>query len=167
MYRSATLYLCLPILVWGCPNSLPSDPTPPIDSTPQDSDSNPQDTHTDTDTGPKDTALPDGVPTHIETSGVISCENPGLRANARFDLIEEDSPTSFISALLVGGGLVIEDFTGDGIYDIFISGHNNSQFWKGMPDKTWSDESKERLADLPLYKAVGGSAADVDGDGDG
>ncbi len=105
----------------------------------------------------------------LEHSEPITCINPGLRSIQNFDR-RSKTEQPLDGAYLAGGGLVIADFSGDGVADMFIPSEETSQLLITAPGATpddiiFEERSGPGLAG-DLTMAVGGTAVDYDGDGD-
>ncbi len=95
---------------------------------------------------------------------VQECVAPGLRSDRHFDRrIGGEQPMQ--EANLVGGGLIVDDFDGDGLLDLFLPSEQTVQLWYGSGDGGF-DETDSALTGIDLSNAVGGSAVDYDADGD-
>jgi enediyne biosynthesis protein E4 len=100
----------------------------------------------------------------VVASGAIACADPSLREQAVFD------DTSFPGeaekkAWFWGGGIITGDVTNDGVIDMILPGFWTTYFYEGRADGTFVDIT-DRLLELPVRGASGGSVADFDGDGD-
>ncbi len=117
----------------------------------------------------RDTAAPLVPPGEVgarfTSAEVPACVDPGAREEARYD-VQQAAHMEIDAAYLAGGGLVIADFTGDDILDVFISSEHDYQLWTGMSDGNWTSGELESFGGADMAMAVGGSAADVEGDGD-
>ncbi|MEZ4318547.1 MAG: CRTAC1 family protein [Myxococcota bacterium] len=91
---------------------------------------------------------------------------PDIGRDARYfdpHLIGETPPEG--PRLWAASGLVIDDFDGNGALDIIAPGDATPAFWQRGADG-WRDRGALVFPDLDASHAVGGSAADYDGDGD-
>jgi len=67
---------------------------------------------------------------------------------------------------LLGWGVVVADFDGNGHADIFLPNMGEKQLFMGQPGGGWNNETNERLPDLRSSPGQGGVAVDLEGDGD-
>ncbi|MEE2751499.1 MAG: CRTAC1 family protein [Myxococcota bacterium] len=67
---------------------------------------------------------------------------------------------------LLGWGVVVADFNGDGFQDIFLPNMGEKQLFMGQAGGGWENETASRLPDLRSSPGQGGVAADLEGDGD-
>jgi hypothetical protein len=117
----------------------------------------------DSDTGSEDVetkvSLTEGTP--------VNCKNAALREEAPFDSKRAKKIGSDEIGLL-GGGILVGDFVGDGLQQIIVLGNEKVVFWWQATDGTFVDESQLRL---PFFGegvagVTGGSVIDIDADGD-
>lgn len=110
---------------------------------------------------------PVGSGVEVEASGVLTCADPSLRTAAPYRTDKESPATGLDEANLAGGGMIVDDFDGDGLYDLFIPSEEWLQlFWGASSEPTFVTPPVSEIAGVDLSMAVGGSAADVDADGD-
>ena len=163
--------------VWGCFAVLlacgPGPDKPPVDSqAPVDSDA-PTAT---TETGDTSDSADSGSTTSTATTeswadarvafgGEVVCEDPIARASQPYDQrVDADYPNSF--NWFHGGGIVVADFDADGYQDILTPNELGSAYYKGREGGLFDHVEDVALTALDLSFAVGGAAADYDGDGD-
>ncbi|MCB9682801.1 MAG: CRTAC1 family protein [Alphaproteobacteria bacterium] len=158
-------------LAWACQPQAGDDRDTDTDDTDRVVDTDVPDTDTDVDsdtqvvdTDPVD--LGDGIT--LETSGVVTCADPSLRALERFSKVraaEQPMPEALFR--LVGGGVVLADLTGNGEIEVFSPGWVTHQLHVLQPDGSYVDEAVDRLpAGVSLDYASGASIVDLEGDGD-
>lgn len=126
--------------------------------------------------------LPTGAPTgtttgttstaahlEIEESGIVVCPNPAIRANGFYERRTAPHPPSN-GSYLWGGGVISGDFDGDGTNDLFVTGEAAPQLWLTVPALVAQDVEFQQveagLSSMNLDFTVGGTAADMDADGD-
>lgn len=107
----------------------------------------------------------------VEEGGPVVCAAPSARDASPFDRREAaEQPIIPPSAMLLGGGLTVEDYDGDGILDLFLPSDDSVQLYFGKPDTSlgvaYDDLAATALAGIDLLDAVGGSNVDYDLDGD-
>jgi enediyne biosynthesis protein E4 len=106
----------------------------------------------------------------LTASEPIVCQDPALRSALHYDK-RQAAAQPLDGAYLAGGGLVIADFSGDGIADMFLPSEITSQLWITTPgtettEILFDDSGTAGLTGIDLSMAVGGTAVDYDGDGD-
>jgi len=106
----------------------------------------------------------------LVASDPIACDDPSLRSVLHYDR-RQATAQPLDGAYLAGGGLVVADFTGDGVADLFLPSEVTSQLWITVPGATateivFDESGTEGLTGVDLSMAVGGTAVDYDGDGD-
>lgn len=110
-----------------------------------------------------------GIQATLVEHGEVVCPDPDLRTDAAFDvLLGGNLPAT--AQNLQGAGMILADFTGDGMADLFIPGEFSSQYWIGRSAPDPADAELRRLLEpwideLDLTNAVGGIAGDLNGDG--
>ena len=83
---------------------------------------------------------------------------------AGIEFIHRDYPDEFLA---VGAGVVIFDFNGDDLNDIFLPNSDGPNFlYRNNGDSTFIEVAKQSQLDDPLGRGNGGCAADYDNDGD-
>ncbi len=97
--------------------------------------------------------------------GEVVCDSPSARASEPF-VRKQAHEMPMSDALLSGGGLVIEDFDGDGLLDLFLPSDDDAQVWFGTGDELFDEVASSALAGIDISDAVGGTAIDYDADGD-
>jgi len=105
----------------------------------------------------------------LEASGEVTCASPSTRTTLPFDrkISAPVQPVAQEEAGLAGGGVVIADLDADGHQDLilFSLAAFDDQLWWGAGNELF-DLDTDVFRDIDLSDAVGGSAADYDGDGD-
>jgi len=143
------------LLVCGC-TLLPPPPDRPLPDTNQLLDTN---------------SLPDfsGVG-WLEEGGVVTCQNPELRDERKFDSPPPQTDweqQSYANPHQVdaGGGITVADLTGDGVQDIFLPHWARNQLYVGERGY-FVDETRDRLPIDLKTSTSSATAVDYDGDGD-
>lgn len=111
---------------------------------------------------PERKARLDGAKGEVIASGPIACEDPSLRAEARWDRRAFPVPPNS-SMWLWGGGALTMDLDDDGLQDILSPTETGLKRYLQTPTGTFV-ESQDWLGGNTL--GTGASAADYDGDGD-
>lgn len=109
----------------------------------------------------------------LSEQGVLTCADPSAR-DALGPIYEADLGPDWAAQVPLtgvdpepGAGLVVEDFTGDGVLDVFVTGYTPCQLFVGDGRGGLVDESDPRLPAPALNcQTYGASAADFDQDGD-
>ncbi len=117
-------------------------------------------------TTPEDTDSDTG-PTSDVTPASVVCADPSDRtAMGAFTATSIPAPPAeFIN--LTEGGVVVADFDGDGLSDLFVAKLAPMLLLLNADRATFSDVSAVALPDEAIFlNIVGGAAADYDGDGD-
>lgn len=112
-----------------------------------------------------------------DQSGQMTCANPKARATAQMsktiygehwpnkDVFGQGADTTFKQSS--GRGVIVADFDGDTHLDIVVpQAYYGSSFFKNDGSGNFTDEAKGDLAAIVDGNWNGGSAADIDGDGD-
>jgi hypothetical protein len=138
----------------------------------------------DTDVVPDDTSSPDThepidprddpttVGSTLLASGVIICQSPGLNTVTPYELLIEgehwggthdwmDNEPGIISA----AGIAVDDFNGDGHYDLFITGRSSPRYYLSTGELQF-DDATDTLPNATPSKSASASAIDIDVDGD-
>jgi hypothetical protein len=131
------------------------------------------------DSGPKGSILSEDdlveVEAQVEYSGVISCENPSLRADNSLYLASlgaewDHQPVEGFSpeeGFWFGGeGIAVGDFTEDNLLDIFVPTLDKNLMFIQQVDGSFDERSDELLPIEAPTLTVGASFADYDGDYD-
>lgn len=101
----------------------------------------------------------------VTTGPARTCADPGL--TPAWDRVELPDPHPGPARRLVGGGVIVVDLDGDGLRDVVLPGPDGLAVWRHRAPRELVDETASWVpADLDASGTVGGSAADVDGDGD-
>jgi enediyne biosynthesis protein E4 len=107
-------------------------------------------------------------PLIVEEGGLVTCVAPATRSvegpYSRREASEQVLQPQ--EAQLLGGGLAVEDYDGDGFLDLFLPSDDTSQLWFGRPDTFFDELAATALAGVDLTDAVGASNVDFDADGD-
>lgn len=108
------------------------------------------------------TEEPDGL--RVREGSPRTCADPvPVPAWDRVELPDPHGP----SRRLVGSGVIVVDLDGDGLQDVVQPGSDRITVWQQVSPRRFLDVSPQWVPDgLDLSATVGGSAADVDGDGD-
>jgi hypothetical protein len=137
------------------------------------------DADTDLETGGSETGLAEtGIETGTDTGTppvramvaegpVVLCAQPADRS-ARGAFERRAAPNAKTDgAYLTSAGLMAGDFNLDGYLDIVVPHEVEPfQFWAGDAATQFTDQGRGAFRDIDLPDAVGGAAADFDGDGD-
>ena len=106
-------------------------------------------------------------------SDPVSCADASARESAFYNSITPppQEPVGEGNWLLSSAGVVVADFDGNGGLDMFLPHENEgaSHLWMSSsegPGVNATQEANTRLAGIDLTGAVGGTAVDVDADGD-
>lgn len=119
-----------------------------------------------TETGDTD---PPAIEAEVTLDAVeVLCADPDARAEAPFDgRNARDTRNEGVEYNLMGSGLAIADFTGDGRLDTFVITNMRWGMWKQDADGQFVEVTDSHLpVDGPSTQIIGVSAADVDGDAD-
>jgi hypothetical protein len=108
----------------------------------------------------------DDIGAIVESGPAVSCVDPGARSAAHFERTQSVPQPALTQALLTSAGIVVADFTGDGRLDTFLPHIVRSDLWVPNEDGTLVEEAASRLPGIDLAAAVGGTAVDIEGDGD-
>ncbi len=100
----------------------------------------------------------------VEITGLTVCTDTG-RDTRFFDRIELGESPAPSPRNWRGAGLILDEFDGDVGLEIIAPGITTSAFWD-FDDGVWVDRGSTVFAGIDLSDAVGGAAADYDGDGD-
>jgi hypothetical protein len=107
------------------------------------------------------------VSARLVEGGLVTCADPALRDGAPFD--DKEAAAQVLSeANLYGGGLLVEDLDQDGWLDLLLPSELSIQLFygrAGVLDDLF-DDAHDTVVYPSLSRAVGATAADVDGDGD-
>jgi len=121
----------------------------------------------DTDDSPAPTPVEcDDVGASVQAGPEVVCPDPSARSAGRFDRTQAAPQPELTQALLTSAGIVVADFTGDGQYDTFLPHIVRSDFWVPLEDGTLDEQLDQRMPGIDFSSAVGGTAVDVEGDGD-
>jgi len=162
------LIASLPIVLCACSGSDPgSTSQPPVGTDTSLSTGTSADTTPTADTASTPTPT---VSATLDMGDQVVCASPTTRQSVPFDrkISAPVQPVGRDEAGLAGGGLIIADLDDDGHQDLFLSSlaPNDDQLWWGEGSETFDEQGRTAFANLNLSDAVGGSAADYDGDGD-
>lgn len=116
------------------------------------------------DTGPDATGEMVASRAAVTLSDPYVCADPSARSAQHFDQLAPAPQPDNRDYRLQRAGLVVADLDGDGAIDVLLPHETETELWMGGERLT--DEAPERLAGIDLTAAVGGSAVDVEGDGD-
>ena len=120
-------------------------------------------------------SVPSGTDGRVTSTGVITCDDPTLRDATPMTstIYGEDWPKtpeyrSQSWDLFDGGrGVVVADFDGDNDVDVLVPRDLfRSNFLRNNGDGSFTDDTMAALGDLTPGQFNGGSAADLDSDGD-
>ena len=171
-------FFALALLIASCDKSEPADSGEPVvvdsdsvDTAPPEETSAPP-VETGGETGGTDTAPPVTSSADLNQGGVITCDDPGDRS-ALGPLVLAygglDWATQYVAPrigdLTFGRGTVIADLDRDGWLDIYAPNMGVDELFMGQADGTWDNETVERWH-VNEEMTIGGSAVDVDDDGD-
>lgn len=101
----------------------------------------------------------------------VICADPGRRDERAFDLYEGAEWTGQAWAdtadeLLIGGGLAVDDYDGDGHLDLFLPDRDGSRLFLSDGAGGWTDATESHLPEATSDQGVAAVAVDIDGDGD-
>jgi hypothetical protein len=116
------------------------------------------------DTGLPAPAAPAPAAIEVEVGGMTICPDTG-RDTRFYDRVELGTPPDPHPRNWKGAGLIIDEFDGDAGLEIVAPGITASAFWD-FENGVWIDRGETVFAGIDLTDAVGGAAADYDGDGD-
>ncbi|MEZ4322906.1 MAG: CRTAC1 family protein [Myxococcota bacterium] len=99
----------------------------------------------------------------LEERSAPVCAQPELRTQGLFRVFELSDATPASEIYVWGGGIVAEDFDGDGRHELITVRDGVAEYlaWDG---DGWSEQPG--LPDMPLDHAFGAASADLDLDGD-
>jgi len=129
------------------------------------------DSATDSQDSATDSADPSLIPVSVSASGAISCPAPDLRAAE--PMVLQDGGADWQAQLAsvspdttaYGQGVVVGDFDGDGLFDLFLPNAGMDELFLNAGDGTWALAPPGHLPEnTDLTEAA--SAVDVDDDGD-
>ncbi len=107
--------------------------------------------------------FPEGVPSQYRIDPAL------IAGSADFPAFENAAPTLGLDLFQLAGGCIVDDFTGDGIYDVLTTTSDpcdSARFFRGTAEGVLADETEE----MGLESIVGGglnvARADYDNDGD-
>ena len=107
---------------------------------------------------------PDGATDGWQFSGPVVCDDPSLREESKWDILELGAaPMSWNG--LVGSGVIVADLDGNNRLDIVRTRREGLQVFMQRVDGTFSRQDTLTGA-IDLTQAASGTAADFDGDGD-
>ena len=115
------------------------------------------------------------VDAELVEEGVKQCAQPELRAENPISIVqlglgwEDQDPEGFTppeGSWIGGEGLVVADFTGNGLLDIFVPTRSHNLLFIQESVGVFSEQSMQRLPYEEPTITVGASAGDMDGDGD-
>ena len=112
------------------------------------------------------TPVCDDVGAVVQASPEVVCADPSARAAGHFDRTQAVPQPELTEAMLTSAGIVVADFTGDGQLDTFLPHIERSDLWVPLEDGTLDEQLDERMPGIDFSLAVGGTAVDVEGDGD-
>jgi enediyne biosynthesis protein E4 len=110
------------------------------------------------------------APATMTQAGVIACADPSARSLGSFERRTAPAlPNS--GTYLWAAGVISVDFNGDGTMDLYVPGETSHQLWLTTHgttpmDVTFNDVGVDWVGGLDLDFSVGGTAADLDSDGD-
>jgi hypothetical protein len=113
-----------------------------------------------------------GFPALLESGEAVVCAEPELRTTLG-PYFELDAGAGWANqedpSVQYGRGVAVADFSGDGVYDIFIPNLGRDQLYIGQSDGSLIDEAEDRFdsfSDMSTQLSQAAYAVDVDDDGD-
>lgn len=101
----------------------------------------------------------------IDLSDPYVCEDPSARSAQRFDQTSPRPQPDSHDYDLTRAGVIVADIDGNGTLDTLLPHEGKTELWMRTADGL-TDEAPTRLAGIDMTAAIGGTAVDVEGDGD-
>ncbi|MFN7142242.1 MAG: CRTAC1 family protein [Myxococcota bacterium] len=110
------------------------------------------------------------APRRVDEGGVVTCADPSARAQGPMETYAweglVDASEANFQVQYGGGGAAVADFDDDGALDVVLPNAGPDQYWRGLAEGGWADETAARWPGGETDASVGAVPVDVDADGD-